>query len=182
MQGSMKIAPALVLLVALIGIPALTVNIGPTPALAQNVRGDDAQGREGIVHLSELMSESMQVHHTKLWLAARANNWPLAAYEVRKIKDTFRQVKELIVQIQTASVKWQRVPVGEMLGIVNSTVNDLDHAVKAKDKASFETAYHRLTAACNACHKRADESQIKIIVPTDANAFVDQDFTTGTPQ
>jgi len=180
MQGSFKTASLLVLLVAFAGVPGLYVNFGPTSALAQAVRsGDDRRGLES-VQISELMNEAMQVHHTKLWLAARANNWPLASYELKKIKNTFSQLKELIVQVQTASIRWQRAPVGEMLRTVDANIKDLEHAVTTKNSAGLETAYRALTATCNACHVRAQEPQIKIIVPQDATgAFLDQEFRAG---
>ena len=61
------------------------------------------------------MNEAMQVHHAKLWFAGHANNWALAGYELKKIKETIEEVKETIVDIQMAAPQWQRVPVGEML-------------------------------------------------------------------
>ncbi len=181
MQGRLKTAALLVLLVASTGVLGLPVKFGPTPALAQAGRArDDGRGLES-VQISELMNEAMQVHHTKLWLAAHADNWPLATYELKKIKDTFAQLKELIVQVQTASIRWQRAPVGEMLRTVDANIKDLDHAVTAKNSAGFETAYRALTATCNACHTRAEEPQIKIIVPQDATGtYLDQDFRAGT--
>jgi hypothetical protein len=160
-----------ILLLGFVSAAVLLVSFIATPAWAQN--------RATSPHLGDLMNEAMQVHHTKLWLAGRASNWPLAAYEARKLKDTMEEIKETIVQIQTASPKWQSVPVGELLGNVDSRINDLNLAVKAKDATKFETAYRALTTACNVCHMRAGESQIKIIqpAPTAGGVYVDQDFT-----
>ena len=125
------------------------------------------------------MNESMQVHHTKLWLAGHANNWPLAAYEARKIGETIEELKEAIVTIQKKSTKWQRFPVGEMLNIFDSRLDAVVKSVKDKDASKFETAYRQLTTACNGCHVKAAEPQIKIIVPAGAGPFANQDFTTG---
>ena len=178
MQGHLTKAFLLVSLFALIGSAALLVNLTATPASAQQPRA-----REFPPHLGDLMNEAMQVHHTKLWLAAHANNWPLAAYQVKKLKDTMEEIKEAIVYIQTASPKWQSVPVGEMLQNIDSHLENLGQAVKAKSPAKFETAYGELTAACNACHARAGEPQIKIIQPAGGNTFIDQDFSPdGAPQ
>jgi len=178
MQGRLMRAFLLVLLCGLIGGAALVVNFSATPASAQQ-RG----AREFPPHLGDLMNEAMQVHHTKLWLAAHANNWPLAAYQVKKLKDTMEEIKEAIVYIQTASPKWQSVPVGEMLQSIDSHLENLVQAVKAKSPAKFETSYSELTAACNACHARAGEPQIKIVQPVGGNTFIDQDFTPdGAPQ
>jgi hypothetical protein len=157
-----------------IGGAALLVNFEAIPARAQapNVN-------RYLPHLGDLMNQSMQVHHTKLWLAGHAGNWRLAAYEVAKLKETIELVKEAIVDIQNASAKWQRAPVGELLGSIDTELNALNQAVKAKSPDKFATAYRGLTAACNTCHRRIGESQIKIIEPVSAGGgtFVDQDFT-----
>ena len=132
-------------------------------------------------HLADLMNEAMQVHHTKLWYAGHANNWALAAYEVRKIKETIAEIKEKIVDIQVASPQWQNVPVGEMLRSFDSSLDALDQVVKERNAVKFEIAYRDLTATCNACHSRASQPQIKIIqpLPNGGISFPDQDFNAG---
>jgi hypothetical protein len=155
---------------------SLLINFNATPAHAQ------APNSKGYLpRLADLMNEAMQVHHTKLWFAGHANNWPLADYEVKKIKETILEIKEAIVEIQTASSQWQNVPVGEMLTGLDSSLDNLDQAVKAKSLVNFDTAYQKLTAACNACHARAGQAQVKIIEPQPNGSviFPDQDFTTG---
>ena len=37
-----------------------------------------------------------QLRHIKLWFAGRAGNWPLAGYEIDKLKDGFDAVNKLI--------------------------------------------------------------------------------------
>jgi cytochrome c553 len=172
MPDSLKRVLALGLLLGSIGGVALLVNLAATPTRAQ------APNRY-LPHLGDLMNQSMQVHHTKLWLAGHAGNWRLAAYEVSKLKETIELVKEAIVDIQKASAKWQRAPIGDLFGNLDSQLNALERAVKAKDSDKFETAYRGLTATCNACHSRVGESQIKIMVPTAGGTYVDQDFTAG---
>jgi hypothetical protein len=95
---------------------------------------------------------------------------------VAKLKETIEEVKEAIVEIQAGSAKWQSVPVGELLGSLDSHLNALNQAVKAKDAAKFAADYQTLTAACNACHVRAGQPQIRIMEPAAGGAFVDQDF------
>lgn len=174
MPDRVKWALALVLLLGSLGGAALLVNFETTPARAQA-----PSANRYMPHLGDLMNQSMQVNHTKLWLAGHAGNWRLAAYEVAKLKETIEEVKEAIVDIQKSSAKWQRAPVGELLGNVDSELNALRQAVKAKNPDRFTAAYRGLTAACNACHRRVGESQIKIIEPAPAGGgtFIDQDFT-----
>jgi len=124
------------------GIAILLVDFNSAPVRAQASRAE-------LMHLGDLMNQSMQVHHSKLWLAGHAENWPLAAYEATKLKETVEEVKEAIVEIQTGSAKWQSVPVGELLGSLDSHLDALDQAVKAKDAAKFATSYQALTAPAN---------------------------------
>jgi hypothetical protein len=170
-----KLQRVLVLFIGLIGSAALAVNFNAARA---------QQSGAYPVHLGDLMNQSMQVHHTKLWLAGHTGNWRLAAYEVAKLKETIELVKEAIVEIQRASTKWQRAPVGELLGNIDSQLNALNQAVKAKDAEKFTAAYRGLTAACNTCHSRIGESQIKIMepAPSAGGAYIDQDFSPGGTQ
>jgi hypothetical protein len=176
MPDGLKRVLALGLLLSSIGGAALLVNFDASPARAQapNVN-------QYLPHLGDLMNQSMQVHHTKLWLAAHAGNWRLAAYEVAKLKETVELVKEAIVDIQKASAKWQKAPTGDLFGNLDSELHALDQAVKAKDADKFTAAYRGLTAVCNACHARVGEAQIKIIEPAPAagGIYVDQDFSAG---
>jgi len=171
MHATLKKALPLVLLCGFVGAGALFAESGVTPAEAQQIRENEIS-----VHLGDLMNESMQVHHMKLWFAGHANNWQLATFEARKIEETIEELKEAIVSIQSKSTKWQRFPVGEMLNIFDKSLDGVKKAVKEKNSANFEAAYGKLTAACNACHIRAGESQIKIIVPTGKGPFANQDF------
>jgi hypothetical protein len=173
MQGTLKRTLVLMSLLGLVGAAGLLVNFNATPGRAQEVKGP---------HLADLMNASMQVHHTKLWFAGRADNWALAAYEVKKIKETIEEIKETIVDIQAASSLWQRVPIGTLLKNFISNVDALDQAVKARNAIEFDTAYNGFTAACNACHTEAGQPQIKIIVPVTKGdgTFADQDFTTNS--
>lgn len=163
-------------LLGLAGAASLFVSLIAAPGFAQEVKGKGQLPR-----LANLMNEAMQVHHTKLWFAGHAANWVLADYEVKKIKETIEEIKETIVDIQTGSAQWQRAPVGEMLRSVDSALDTLSQAIKSKDGARFDAAYRGLTAACNACHVRAEEPQIKIIVPiSEGNGmFPDQEFASG---
>ena len=173
MQVTLKRALVLMSLLGLVGTAGLLVNLNSTPGRTQEVK---------VPHLADLMNEAMQVHHAKLWFAGHANNWVLAAYEVKKIKEPIIEIKETIVEIQIASPQWQRVPVGEMLNSFDSNLDALDQAVKAENAAKFDAAYHELTAACNVCHTRAGQPQIRIIepLPNGGGTFPDQDFTTDS--
>ena len=175
MQGIWKKARAFLPFLGLIGIASLLVNLDSNPVRAQEAKGT-------LPHLGDLMNNAMQIHHTKLWFARHANNWALAGYELRKIKETIEELKEDIVTIQTRSPQWRHVSINEMLQSVDSNLKSLDQAVKAKDASRFVTNYRELTATCNACHVSFGQPQIKIVEPLSNGTFADQDFAADGGQ
>ena len=77
--------------------------------------------------------------HFKLWFAGRAGNWPLADYEIGKLKDGFDDVDKLIG--------------GDTVGkAVGAPIAAIEKAIESKDKDSFTRAFDQLTAGCNSCH------------------------------
>jgi len=175
MQGIWKKAPAFIYLFGVVGIASLLVNLDPNLVRAQEAKGN-------LPHLGDLMNNAMQIYHTKLWFARHANNWALAGYELRKIKETIEEVQEDIVTIQTRSPQWRHVSINEMLQNVDSNLKSLDQAVKAKDANRFDINYRELTAACNACHVSFGQPQIKIVEPLSNGTFADQDFAADGGQ
>ena len=179
MQGILKKAIEFISLLGLVGIVCLFVTLSSLLVRAQEIKG-----KAYLPRLADMMNDAMQIHHIKLWVAGHANNWTLAAYEAKKIKETIEEIKETIVDIQALLPQWRHVTLGEMLTKFDSSLMALDQAVKAKDSAKFETSYRELTATCNACHVSAGQSQVKIIVPiaNGSGSFSDQDFATDSSQ
>jgi len=176
MQKTLKKALVFLSLLGLVDIAGVLVNLNSMPVRAQEVKA------KGYLPLAHLMNDAMQVHHTKLWFSGNAKNWALAAYELKKIKDTIEEVKESIVDLQNSSPEWRRLPIGEILTSFDSDLRSLDQAIKAKDVARFDTSYSALTGTCNLCHVSAGQPQIKIIKPlmSGDSTFADQDFTTNS--
>ena len=118
--------------------------------------------------LGEFM-QVIQTHHAKLWLAARANNWPLAEYQLSEMKEVFSEVQELVPN-------YKRVPVGQMIdAIVTGTIASLEQAVVKKNIKAFSAGYDKLTTACNDCHKAASRGFIQIRKPA-RSSFDNQEF------
>jgi len=121
--------------------------------------------------LGELMTAYVQPRHIKLGLAGAAGNWPLAAYELGELRETFDDVGKLVpkhgsLMIAPAIASTVKLPMAA-----------LDKAIRAKEAAAFKGAYGQLTDACNACHKSAEHPMIIIKVPdAPGNAFPDQEF------
>jgi hypothetical protein len=59
--------------------------------------------------------------------------------------------------------------------MTKASLDELDRAIKASDKAQFVPAFAHLTQACNACHQSQSHAFVDIKVP-ETDMFPDQDF------
>ncbi|MGB7293800.1 MAG: hypothetical protein WBD99_16655 [Thermodesulfobacteriota bacterium] len=119
--------------------------------------------------LGDLMIGRVQPRHTKIWLAGKEKNWPLAAYELDELK-------EALADVARYQPHWNDLPIPDM---VNSVMADrtkaLNDAIDAGDEARFAAAYGKVTEGCNSCHRAADRGYLVIQVPG-RSPFPDQDF------
>jgi hypothetical protein len=118
--------------------------------------------------LGEYMAAT-QVRHAKLWFAGKAENWPLAGWEVNEIREGLED-----------AVKYHAthdgIPVAEMIKtIIDPRLETLDKAIAAKSGAQFTAAFDELTEGCNACHAAANKPFIRIQRPT-TPPFGNQNF------
>jgi len=103
------------------------------------------------VNVGDVMA-FQQERHFKLWFAGRASNWPLADYELGKLKDSFDDIDKLLG--------------GETVGrAVGGPIAALGKAIDGKDKDTFTRAFDQLTAGCNGCHRTLDHAFIVIQRP-----------------
>jgi hypothetical protein len=111
----------------------------------------------------------IQTHHAKLWLAARAQNWLLAEYQLSEMKEVFGEVQNLVPQ-------YRNIPVGDMIdAVITGSIGDLEKAVEEKKFKNFSAAYGKLTESCNDCHKAANRGFIQIKRPT-RSTFDNEEF------
>jgi hypothetical protein len=103
-----------------------------------------------------------QQRHLKLWFAGRAGNWPLAEYEIDKLKDGFADIDKLIGG-------------GTVDNAVGAPIAALEKAIESKNKDAFVRAFDQLTAGCNSCHRTLDHAFIVIQRP-EASPFGNQTF------
>ena len=119
--------------------------------------------------MGEIMGAT-QMRHAKLWFAGKANNWPLAQYELDEINEGLEDAARY------HPVFKHDAPIAEILTkFVASPLHDLEEAVSAKDAKKFTISYDRLTAACNGCHKAAGQGFIRIQRPR-TQTYGNQDF------
>ena len=120
--------------------------------------------------MGDLMNILIQPRHIKLWLAGQQENWPLAGYALKEIKQSFARIAAGIPQYNGA-------PVADLIetAMGRRPMTLIDFAIKAGEPRQFAEHYAKLTAGCNACHASTGHPYIVIKVP-DGAAFANQDF------
>jgi hypothetical protein len=158
------LAPVMIALCAALGIAVFT------PAGAQSPMGDpNAEPAPFNPQMAALMSMLIQPRHAKLGLAGKEENWPLAAYALKELRQGF-------VVTARAVPRWRGLPVADLFdAAVTAPLTLADFAVKATEPRQFAEAYARLTAGCNACHATTDHSFVVIKAP-EASPFPNQEF------
>ncbi len=130
--------------------------LAPPPATAQDqskLPGQTAEAREPYQpSLGDIMA-LQQMRHLKLWFAGHAGNWPLADYEIGELNEGFDEVNRLLGGDTVAKT-------------VGASIAALQKAIDGKDRAAFTTAFDKLTAGCNGCHRTLERGFIAIERPT----------------
>jgi len=146
------------------------LGMAPWSVAAQSQFGDaDAQPAPFNPQMSALMNMLIQPRHAKLGLAGSADNWPLAAYALKELRQGFAVAARAVP-------RWKGLPVPDLFeAAVAQPMATLDAAIKLKYRRQFDEGYEHLTAGCNACHGTTDNAFIVIKAP-EASAFPNQDF------
>jgi hypothetical protein len=133
-----------------------------TAVAAQDLKSPSAD--QYVPRLGDIMSAA-QTRHQKLWLAGKAQNWELAAYELRQLKASLIE----------AAVLYSGIPVSNVTTLEPSLQATTD-AIAAKDTRKFAKALGDLTDGCNACHRSMGRSFVVMKVPSDPQPFANQQF------
>jgi hypothetical protein len=112
----------------------------------------------------------VQPRHIKLYYAAQAKNWQLAAFQANELRGALARIGRTIPNYRNINVDQA---VAAMFADKLAAVND---AIRAADAAQFSAAYRAMTAACNDCHKGLEHPFLIIKVP-EGGIFPDQDFS-----
>jgi hypothetical protein len=144
-------------------------------AVALSVMGPVfAQGTSPGPGLGEIMS-LQQMRHAKLWMAGKAKNWPLAAYELDELREGFDDAARF-------HASDEGVPIAQMIAALTSgPIDALSSAIEHEDAKGFAKSFDGLTAACNACHAGAKHGFIRIRRPS-ASSYGNQDFAPQSPR
>ena len=146
----------------LLPLAAIAQSPAPAPAAAA------ATPKVYIPGLEQFMNVTL-IEHNKLWFAAKARNWDLAAYELGEIKEVMGDVQDIVPV-------FKNLPLKDMLdGVITKEIVDLEKAIDAKNFKSFAAGYDKLNAACNACHQGTENGFVVIQRPS-SPAFTNQDY------
>lgn len=150
-----------------LALAGLTTAIAATAVAAQDLRS--ASSESYVPRLGDIMSAAQTRHH-KLALAGKAQNWPLAAYELRQLKTSLVE----------AAVLYSGIPVGNVTTL-EPALQSVSNAIDAKDGRKFAKAVGELIEGCNACHRSMDRGFVVIKMPGDQSPFANQQFTPAKP-
>ena len=117
-----------------------------------------------VPRLTAIMSAA-QNQHLKLWVAGKAKNWELAAYELRQLTDSLAE----------AAVLYPGIPVSNVTTMEQPLLSIAD-AVMAGDSRRFAASMHKLTDGCNACHSSMDRGYVVMALPTRPSPPANQVF------
>jgi len=140
-------------------------------AVAQSAPAAGLQLAEFKPGFDDVMTMMVQPRHIKLHAAAEAENWELAAFELRELRSSFRRIGQYLPKYRDKSLD------ESVANIMNPSLQAADEAIKAKDAKAFKAAYGNLTDGCNACHVYMEHAFLVMKVPISAAAmYPDQDF------
>jgi len=137
-----------------------------TAVAAQDLKSPSAD--QYVPRLGDIMGAAQTRHH-KLWMAGKAQNWELAAYELRQLK----------ANLVEAAVFYSGIPVGNVTTLEPS-LQSMSDAIDAKDSRKFAKGLGELTEGCNACHRSLKRSFVVMKVPSDQKPFANQQFAPTT--
>lgn len=145
-------------LASLLTAAGLASVIAPTRA-AENDGAIPTMLSEVRPSLADLMTIA-QLRHFKLNYAHRAGNWPLAAYELDKLEETFTRTARLYPAADKVA---QSNLIEEK---TKPALSELRQAIADRNQMRFKSAYKAVTQACNQCHAAANVGFVAIGVPT----------------
>jgi hypothetical protein len=153
-----------------VAVVAFAAGLFPLVGLAQSPPASvvPAAPKAYIPGLEQFMNVIL-TEHNKLWFAAKARNWPLAAYELGEIKEVMGDVQDFVPV-------FKNLPLAQMMdAVIVKEIVDLEKAIEEKDFRKFAAGYDALNKACNACHAGTENEFVVIKRPT-TPAFTNQDY------
>jgi hypothetical protein len=103
-------------------------------------------------------------HYCNLWFAGQGENWPLAQFYCDETRSHLKWAVRVIPIRKDR--EGREVDLRAILdALEQTTLKDLDAAVKSGNKEKFTAAYKAQLENCMACHRAASKEYIKLHVP-----------------
>src|SRR5215468_9017848 len=117
--------PVIAGIIGAVIMASVTVAVVSDRTMAQSPFGDpNAEPAPFNPQMSALMNMLIQPRHAKLGLAGKAENWPLATYALKELRQGF-------AVISRAVPRWKGLPVpGLFDAAVDHPITQLDFAIK----------------------------------------------------
>ncbi|MBL4754453.1 MAG: hypothetical protein JKY52_12775 [Flavobacteriales bacterium] len=136
----------------------------PTESVAESK--SEEKGED--IELGDVMTK-LQRHANKLWFSGKAANWPLAAFYVHELDETFEELTIHEVFYEGVNISL----LTKQMGL--KPLKSVEDAVKRKDGAAFRSSYKNLVSSCNTCHQSSNHPFVVIKTPT-VPAFDNQEY------
>lgn len=135
-----------------------------SPHDLQKLKADAAKAKNAAGDQAHAMT-SVAYHFTNLWFAGQHGNWPLAKFYFGETRSHLRWAVRIIPIRKDA--QGREVKLTEILkSVENTPLNQVEEAIKAKDRSRFAKAYAFTLQSCYACHKASAKPYLRLKIPT----------------
>lgn len=119
---------------------------------------------KGMVTDQSHVMADVSYHYCNLWFAGQAENWPLAQFYCDETRSHLKWAVRVIPVRKDR--EGREVDLRAILdALEQTTLKDLDAAVKSSNKEKFTAAYKAQLENCMACHRASSKEYIKLHVP-----------------
>src|SRR6202035_1967843 len=119
------------------------------------LKADVARLKGMVTDQSHVMAD-VGYHYSNLWFVAQSENWPLAQFYADETHSHLRWAVR-VIPVRKDRQGREVDLVGILTALEQTSLKDLDQAVKSKDKAVFTAAYKAQLENCMACHRAASK-------------------------
>jgi hypothetical protein len=152
-------------LFALVSTSAALAQAAPSSAAAEIAAlRSEVDALKGMLPSQSHTMIDVEYHFANLWFAAKAANWPLAAFYLNETRSHLNwAVRVRAVRKLANGSELDLRPI--LKGVEEAGLAELKTAVDAHDGTAFEAAYRRTLTQCHACHQAAEKPYLEPAVP-----------------
>ena len=119
---------------------------------------------KGMVTDQSHVMADVSYHYCNLWFAGQSENWPLAQFCCDETRSHLKWAVRVIPVRKDRDGR--EVDLRAILeALEQTTLKDLDQAVKSNNKEKFTAAYKAQLENCMACHRASSKEYIQLRVP-----------------